>query len=234
MGKLTSLIILTIFFSAVYFSPSFSQTETRDLMDEYCKENWRENLDTCVEYIPEGYFEQTSKEVLNTNNLSPADEARLQQLREYPDSLKCPKGTYYGVDNQGKPSCRDINTNQIVDPLTGLRFDSQTGNLQLDDSQVAGIVIGIIIFIIIIAAISKAKSKQSQDYYDYRNETRRPFSETTKQIVMEKQNGRCKKCGRIPKHWNFDHVHGRGDNSIENCQGLCLDCHQEKTLKDSR
>jgi len=36
------------------------------------------------------------------------------------ESLDCPKGTYHGLDNQGNEACRDIQTNQIVDPNTGI------------------------------------------------------------------------------------------------------------------
>jgi len=37
----------------------------------------------------------------------------------------CPVGTYQGRDNQGNFACRDIDTNQIVDPNTGIMTDSQ-------------------------------------------------------------------------------------------------------------
>ena len=40
---------------------------------------------------------------------------------------KCPAGTYQGKDNQGNFACRDVNTNNIVDPSTGRVYDSQTG-----------------------------------------------------------------------------------------------------------
>ena len=36
------------------------------------------------------------------------------------DSLKCPKGAYYGLDNQGNEACRDIKTNQIIVTYTGI------------------------------------------------------------------------------------------------------------------
>jgi hypothetical protein len=42
---------------------------------------------------------------------------------------KCPVGTYQGKDNQGNFACRDINSNNLVDPKTGLVYDSQTGKL---------------------------------------------------------------------------------------------------------
>jgi len=146
----------------------------------------------------------------------------------------CPDGTYHGLDNQGNPACRDIKSNQIVDPNTGITTDSQTGQIILDDEQSSMIGIGIIIFIIMIAAIAFAtKKKPSSGSTDYRDVKRRAFSAETKETVMERQDGRCAHCHKIPKHWEFDHKRGRGDNSLSNCQGLCRDCHMDKTLKDN-
>ncbi len=145
------------------------------------------------------------------------------------DTLDCPKGTYHGLDNQGNPACRDVNTNQIVDPNTGLVYDSQTGEIILDDNQLLYIGIGFVVLIIILG-VAKSKSKSSPD--SYKDVERMRFTPNTKESVKELQHGRCAECGKIPTHWEFDHIDTRGDNSIENCQGLCLDCHQSKTRKD--
>jgi len=148
--------------------------------------------------------------------------------------IDCPKGTYQGLDNQRNPACRDINTNQIVDPNTGLAYDSQTGEIVLDDEQTGYVVIGVIILIVIVAVIAKATKKKTQlGSSDYRDVQRKHFTNETKDIIMEQQGGRCAECNVIPKHWEFDHIRGRGDNSIGNCQGLCRDCHQTKTLNDN-
>ena len=93
------------------------------------------------------------------------------------------------------------------------------------------IVIGVIIFIIIIGIIVKASRKsESRSYKDV---VRSDFTFTTKERVKELQKGKCAICDRYPTHWEFDHIDTRGDNSIENCQGLCRDCHQKKTLDDN-
>ena len=42
---------------------------------------------------------------------------------------KCPNGSYQGKDNQGNFACRDIETNNIIDPKTGLMYDPHTGKL---------------------------------------------------------------------------------------------------------
>ena len=80
----------------------------------------------------------------------------------------CPDGTYQGRDNQGNFACRDIDTNQIVDPNTGLMYDSQTGEVILDDNQSMYVGIGIILVILIIGgivAVSRKKSSPESEFY---------------------------------------------------------------------
>jgi len=146
-------------------------------------------------------------------------------------SLDCPKGTYHGLDNAGNEACRDIDTNQIVDPNTGIMTDSQTGEIILGEGQMGGIVLGVIFLIIIIAIAAKVASSKSKSD-SYKDVERMHFTPNTKERVKELQHGRCAECGKYPTHWEFDHIDTRGDNSIENCQGLCLDCHQSKTRED--
>ncbi len=38
--------------------------------------------------------------------------------------LDCPKGAYYGLDNQRNEACRDILTNQILEPESQIIIDS--------------------------------------------------------------------------------------------------------------
>lgn len=73
----------------------------------------------------------------------------------------CPDGTYQGRDNQGNFACRDIDTNQIVDPNTGLMYDSQTGEVILDDNQSMYVGIGIIIVILIVGGVIAALKKKT-------------------------------------------------------------------------
>ena len=73
----------------------------------------------------------------------------------------------------------------------------------------------------------------SNNYHSlFKDPTGQIFSPETKKTVKDNQHGRCNMCGEYPTHWEFDHITGRGDNSIENCQGLCLNCHKGKTIKD--
>jgi len=59
---------------------------------------------------------------------------------------------------------------------------------------------------------------------------RRSFSKSIKAKVLKIQNNRCKACGKKLDDRDFDHIDGdSSNNSLENCQALCLDCHRKKT-----
>lgn len=225
-------ILGIILLSTIMFSNVFAQTGSRDIMDEYCKANWQRDPYQCGDYIPEGYGKTVNE--ISQNKFTQDDEVRRQQMSQNPD-LKCPSGTYYGLDNQGNPACRDTQTNQIVDPNTGIRFDSQTGNVALPDEQISGIVIGVIILIIIIAIIAKIASSKSESdrYVEYEKSSplpRRGWDELEKEEVRIRQRGLCNKCGRPPPRWEYHHIDGnRSNNSIRNCEGLCPNCHSVKT-----
>jgi hypothetical protein len=63
---------------------------------------------------------------------------------------------------------------------------------------------------------------------------RRAFTKITKDRVLKRQNYQCNVCRINSEHWDFDHIGSRGDNSAKNCQALCLNCHREKTVRESR
>ena len=63
---------------------------------------------------------------------------------------------------------------------------------------------------------------------------RKAFTKITKDRVLKRQSYRCNVCGINAEHWDFDHIGSRGDNSVKNCQALCLNCHREKTLREAR
>ena len=183
--------------------------------------------------IPASVFAQSSSQSENCPPGTKAEVrgANIECVQISNVKRTCPVGTYQGLDNQGNFACRDIDTNQIVDPNTGIMTDSQTGEIILGEGQMGEIVLGVIFLIIIIAiAVKVASSKSKSD--SYKDVERMHFTPNTKERVKELQHGRCAECGKYPTHWEFDHIDTRGDNSIENCQGLCLDCHQSKTRED--
>lgn len=60
---------------------------------------------------------------------------------------------------------------------------------------------------------------------------RRSFSKSIKAKTLKRQKNRCNICGKKLIEWDFDHIDGNSsNNSLENCQALCLDCHRKKTL----
>ena len=60
--------------------------------------------------------------------------------------------------------------------------------------------------------------------------TRHSFSKSIKAKTLWIQNHRCKACGKKSDVWDFDHVDGdSSNNSLENCQALCPNCHAKKT-----
>ena len=140
--------------------------------------------------------------------------------------ITCPNGSFQRTDENGNIICLDNTKRFPVDPIV------TPDEIQITDEQGSYALIGVIIFIIIIAIIVKVSQGKTAES-EYKDIKRKGFSYQTKEIVKEKQNGKCKRCGRFPTHWEFDHINGRGNNSIDNCQGLCKDCHEDKTLKDN-
>ena len=60
--------------------------------------------------------------------------------------------------------------------------------------------------------------------------SRRVFSKSIKAETLEMQNHRCKSCGKESDVWDFDHADSNSsNNSLENCQALCPNCHAKKT-----
>jgi len=162
---------------------------------------------------------------LDAENLQKAKEAgsvvdpsgsNVQQQTQ--QMINCPSGYIAKAISGGGVVC--------VNEVTGQQLDTDSTGFT-DDQIIWGSVI--ISFIIIIYAVLKKKSKSDS----YKDVERMHFTPNTKERVKELQHGRCADCGKFPTHWEFDHIDTRGDNSIENCQGLCLDCHQSKTRKDN-
>jgi len=167
--------------------------------------------------IPSQAYAQSLSEIgkqLDQQNLD-----RAKELSQFTQEGGCPDGMIakvVGLDvicvnDKAGQSASNLNTGDIP-------------NLNY-------IIIGIFVLIIIVIVIAKAVQSEPAPVL-YRDVKRTEFTPKTKRRIKELQKGRCGECGEYPTHWQFHHREGRGDNSIENCLGLCLNCHQTQSLHD--
>lgn len=221
-------ILCTIFLILPIFLNASAQQGGRDLEAEYCINNWQRDPVRCTEYVPKDYEEKKSE--YQAQELERVKQETAQSKSTQESQRLCPIGSHIGKDNFGNQVCLDSKTGQFVSFPNTDQFVSSpnTGQSEIGDNT---LIIGIVVFIIILAIIIGATRKRSS-HQEFAGKVRIPrieFTPSTKEIVKEKQNGRCKKCGRIPTHWSFHHIGRRDDNSIHNCMGLCLDCHEDYT-----
>ena len=217
-----SLIFLIILASNI----SFLYAQVSDnVLAEFCEKNWRQAPDMCSEFIPEGYYEEkASKGELTKEDIIKLDELEASVF----GSVNCPVGSHQKAIS-GEIICVDNNDPRIiVEPLS-----TQLGTGETQDYIIAGVV-GIIILAIIIGIVKSRSGRPEleREPGEISVGARKSFSKLVKEAVKEQQQGRCAVCGEIPTHWEFDHINRRDDNDISNCQGLCLDCHQDKTLRE--
>ncbi len=130
-------------------------------------------------FIPSlGYAESLSEMARQLDEENLEKIKQVSTIAKQPDfsKLDCPEGTYHGLDNQGNDACRDILTNQIVDPETriiidsgnemitdsgrGRITDSGIGEIIVNDDQTDYIKIGILGLIGIIAAVIGVNRKK--------------------------------------------------------------------------
>ncbi len=202
-------------------------------------------------FIPGFVYGQSLSQIdyqLDLENLEKTKQ--VTQTQNEPDfSLDCPEGTYYGLDNQGMQACRDIQTNQIVEPdtlkiidseeisdsdakrMTGsdikIRTDSALPEIILNDEQTAYVGFGILGLIGIIGGIvGVSRTKIGSAIFQ-----KRGWSSDEKEQVRARQYDRCNMCFREPSRWAYDHFDGnKRNNDISNCQGLCSKCKSEKMM----
>ena len=161
--------------------------------------------------------------------------------------LECPKDAYHGFDNQGNEVCRDIQTNQILEPESMIIINSdsekstesepwivtnpETGEIILNDSQGPIIEIIILALIGIVGAIIAIITKKKK----FNIFQRHGWSGFEKEQIRERQYGKCIMCYTIPSKWKYDYIDGnKRNNDLNNCQGLCPDCQYVKTERDNR
>ena len=202
-------------------------------------------------FIPGFVYGQSLSQIdyqLDLENLEKTKQ--VTQTQNEPDfSLDCPEGTYYGLDNQGMQACRDIQTNQIVEPetlkiidseeisdsdakrMTGsdikIRTDSALPEIILNDEQTSYVEFGILGLIGIIGGIIGVSRKKIGSAIFQK----RGWSIDEKEQVRTRQHGRCNMCYREPSRLVYDHFDGdKRNNDISNCQGLCPECKSEKMM----
>ena len=153
--------------------------------------------------------------------------------------LDCPKNAYHGLDNQGNETCRDILTNQILEPesvivvdsdsekITSASWinDSKTGEILNDDQT---LIVEIIILVGIVGVIGVGAKKRILEIFQ-----RLGLSGIQKEQVRNRQYGKCNMCFTPPTKWKYDHIDGnKSNNDLNNCQGLCSNCYLIKTQRD--
>jgi len=202
-------------------------------------------------FIPGFVYGQSLSQIdyqLDLENLEKTKQ--VTQTQNEPDfSLDCPEGTYYGLDNQGMQACRDIQTNQIVEPDTlkiidseeisdsdakrmsssdiKIRTDSTLPEIILNDEQTSYVGFGILGLIGIIGGIiGVSRTKIGSVIFQ-----KRGWSSDEKEQVRARQYDRCNMCFREPSRWAYDHFDGnKRNNDISNCQGMCSKCKSEKMM----
>ena len=178
-----------------------------------------------------------------------------------PLELDCPNNAYHGLDNQGNEACRDILTNQILEPESVIIIDSnsektksdswiindpETGEISINGEQAPIIEIIILALIGIIGSIigvsakkRKLKIFQRRGWNSIQKRKlkifqRRGWSSIQKEQVRNRQYGRCNMCFTQTSQWKYDYINGnKSNNDLNNCQGLCPHCHSVKTERDN-
>lgn len=201
-----SKIIYQLLFIFLIFTPILAYGQSLSELDKQLKEQ----------------NEQRAEEIEASQQLQQGSFAKVD----------CPQGTHERAKSGGGIVCVDDVTGKEVNPS-----DYWSYQLGGEGSTLAiGIGIAILILAILIG-IAKSRLRRSsiqQQSSGPITVPRKEFVPETKERVKENQNGRCKKCGKIPTHWSFHHKGRRDDNSIHNCMGLCLDCHEDYTRTQSK
>ena len=163
-----------------------------------------------------------------------------------PLELDCQNNAYHGLDNQGNEACRDILTNQILEPESVIIIDSdsektrsdswtindsETREIILNDEQAPIVEIIILALIGIVGSIIGISAKKGK----LKIFQRRGWSSIQKEQVRNRQYGRCNMCFTQTSQWKYDYINGnKSNNDLNNCQGLCPHCHSVKTERDNR
>lgn len=159
--------------------------------------------------------------------------------------IDCPKNAYHGLDSQGNAACRDVLTNQILEPVTRTIIDSDLEKNTSDSSIISisdmgeifsieqiPIVETIILFLIGIGGsviLIGVKNKKFELFQ------RHGWNSTQKEQIRNRQYEKCNMCFTQPSQWKYNHIDGnKNNNELNNCQGLCPDCLSVKIDRDNQ
>jgi len=89
----------------------------------------------------------------------------------------------------------------------------------------------------IISILEAIESQSHHQSGQLKRDDKRQFSQTVKNYVWDKQDGRCLRCKEQLKlsSTHFDHItawEDGGKSDVSNCQALCANCHGVKTNDD--
>lgn len=121
------------------------------------------------------------------------------------------------------------------------KYDSCINNFEKQDmwrdirSWGVGLFILMVIGSVGIIALKNFLGKQSTyndtNYsYSVTPLVRKGWTPDEKEQVRIRQDGKCAHCAKPPPRWEYHHVDGdRSNNSLDNCEGLCPNCHSVET-----
>ncbi len=112
-------------------------------------------------------------------------------------------------------------------PISVFAQEPQTDETIKEDSPIKYVVGAGLIFVIILAIIAGRYRKK----FFAESLPEKSWSEAEKEQVRIRQDGKCAKCQKPPPaRWEYHHMDGdTSKNSLDNCEGLCPNCHSVKT-----
>lgn len=195
-----------------------AQQGSRDLITEYCVNNWQRDPVQCADYVPEDYDQNKAMYSAQEAEKARQEAQKTIQLKQDEQRI-CSLGSHVTTDNQGNQICVDSSG----------RFTGYSNTSETSVSDGGEIGVAVVIFIIIIVVIIAIKKKSSSIGSDSLN-IRRGFSQSLRNGILQRQGGKCAMCGRYASSYQFDHRNGnRSDNSSDNGQALCPNCHDRKS-----
>ena len=216
------IIICLLLFTFPIFVDVYGQQGSRDLMAEYCQNNWIKDPVKCANYLPPDY--EANKAKYQAQEAEKAKQEITQSNLATESPRTCPLGSYLGKDTFGNQACLDSKTNQFVSAPNIAHSTSSSG----DNVAIIGIMVFIII-IVIIVGVAKSRSKPTAEIQE-QHPSRKDFSESIQHAVVTRQNNLCAECGNFTTIWEYDHINGKNwENDISNCQALCPKCHARKS-----